>query len=79
MGSADCQGSSYEDAHPIEDHSEPANKIPEEIRKEIISICNKPESASMAPCEIIPALADEGVYIASESGVYVGHYLSWTT
>ena len=48
------------------------NKIPAEIRKEIINICNKPEYASMAPCEIVPALADEGVY--------VGYYLSeWTT
>lgn len=56
---------SYEDGRPAANHSEPANKIPAEIRRKIISICNKPEYASMAPCEIIPALADEGVYIAS--------------
>ena len=63
---------SYADARPEADHSEPANKIPAEIRKEIINICNKPEYASMAPCEIVPTLADEGVY--------VGYYLSeWTT
>jgi len=28
------------------------------------------EYASMAPCEIVPALADEGIYIASESTFY---------
>lgn len=61
---------SYEDARPVADHSEPANKIPAKIRKEIINICNKPEYASMAPCEIVSALADEGVYIASESTFY---------
>ena len=40
---------SYEDGRPTADHSEPANKIPTETRKEIINICNKPEYASMAP------------------------------
>lgn len=61
---------SYEDGRPNADHSEPANKIPEEIRKRIIAICNHPEFASMAPCEIVVALADKGLYIASESTFY---------
>lgn len=52
---------SYEDGRPHADHSNPANKIPAEIRREIINICNRPEYASMAPCEIVPALADEGI------------------
>ena len=61
---------SYEDGRPHAYHSNPANKIPAEIRREIINICNRPEYASMAPCEIVPALADEGIYIASESTFY---------
>ena len=61
---------SYEDGRPHADHSNPANKISAEIRREIINICNRPEYASMAPCEIVPALADEGIYIASESTFY---------
>ena len=61
---------SYEDGRPHADHSNPANKIPAEIGREIINICNRPEYASMAPCEIVPALADEGIYIASESTFY---------
>ena len=52
---------SYEDGRPHADHSNPANKIPAEIRREIINICNRPEYASMAPGEIVPALADEGI------------------
>ena len=52
---------SYEDGRPHADHSNPANKISAEIRREIINICNRPEYASMAPCEIVPALADEGI------------------
>ena len=31
---------SYEDGCPCADHSNPANKIPEEIRQQIISLCN---------------------------------------
>lgn len=50
---------SYEDGRPSTDHSEPTNKIPAEIRKRIIAICNHPEFASMAPCEIVVALADK--------------------
>ena len=61
---------SYEDGRPSADHSDPANKIPAETRREIVNICNKPEYASLAPCEIVPALADEGIYIASESTFY---------
>lgn len=61
---------SYEDGRPGADHSEPVNKIPKETRKRIIDICNRPEYASMAPCEIVPALADQGLYIASESTFY---------
>lgn len=38
------------------------NKIPFEIRKGILEICNRPEYASMAPYEIVPVLADEGIY-----------------
>lgn len=61
---------SYGDGRPGADHSEPVNKIPDEIRNKIIDICSRPEYAGMAPCEIVPALADKGVYIASESTFY---------
>ena len=61
---------SYEDGRPNADHSTPRNKLPTEARHQIIEICNQPEYASKAPCEIVPDLADKGTYIASESTFY---------
>lgn len=48
----------------------PPNKLSETERKEIIDICNNPEYASMSAKQIVPTLADKGVYIASESSFY---------
>lgn len=59
-----------EDLRPICERPEPANKISKEERGKIISTVNQPEYASMPPCEIVPALADKGQYIASESTFY---------
>ena len=59
-----------EDKRPKAERPEPDNRIPDEDRQEIIDICSSPEYASMSPCEIVPALADEGIYIASESTFY---------
>ena len=61
---------SYEDGRPTAIHPEPSNKIPEETRRQIIDTCNSAEYASMPPCEIVPSLADKGIYIASESTFY---------
>lgn len=55
---------------PNADHSNPRNKLPTEARYQIIEVCNQPEYASKAPCEIVPDLADKGSYIASESTFY---------
>ena len=46
---------------------EPANKLSEEEREEILEIANKPEHSGLPPCKIVPLLADSGRYIASES------------
>lgn len=59
-----------EDKRPMAERPVPDNRISDEERQEIVDICNSPEYASMSPCEIVPALADEGVYIASESTFY---------
>lgn len=61
---------SYEDGRPNADHSNPRNKLSAEARHQIIEVCNRPEYASKAPCEIVPDLADKGTYIASESTFY---------
>jgi len=48
----------------------PANKLSKHEHQQILDIANTPEFAPMAPSQIVPALADEGLYIASESSFY---------
>ena len=48
----------------------PANKLCEQERREILFICNQKEFQSLPPSQIVPRLADEGQYIASESTFY---------
>jgi len=48
----------------------PANKITPEERKEIISVCCSNRFMDLNPNEIVPMLAEEGRYIASESTFY---------
>jgi len=48
----------------------PANKLSERERELIIETCNQPEYKSLPPSQIVPMLADQGEYIASESSFY---------
>ena len=48
----------------------PSHALTDEERQEIVAICNLPEHASMPPGQIVPKLADEGRYLASESSYY---------
>lgn len=50
--------------------TEPANKLSEEERKEIIRIATSEEFMDKPPSQIVPALADQGIYVASESTFY---------
>lgn len=47
-----------------------ANKLTDKERDQILKICNQGQFASMSPNQIVPALADQGVYVASESSFY---------
>lgn len=49
---------------------EPANKLTSEERQEILNVSNSAEFSSKTPCEIVPILADRGIYLASESTFY---------
>ena len=46
------------------------NKLTDQEKKQIIELCNQPEFRSLPPGQIIPRLADEGRYLASESSFY---------
>lgn len=48
----------------------PSNSLSEIEIKNIINTANKPEYANLSPAKIVPALADLGVFIASESSFY---------
>ena len=48
----------------------PPNKLSCEQRQCIVDSCNAPEHASLPPSQIVPKLADEGIYYASEATFY---------
>ncbi len=48
----------------------PANKLNNEERQMILKTCNLPKYKSLPPSQIVPSLADQGIYIASESSFY---------
>lgn len=49
---------------------QPVNQLADEERQQIIEICNQEEFRSQSPKQIVPVLADRGIYIASESTFY---------
>jgi len=58
------------DRRPSAERPAPANKLTAEERDQIVAVCNAAEFASLPPSQIVPRLADEGDYIASESSFY---------
>ena len=46
------------------------HRLSEEERQRILLTCNQPAYASLPPGQIVPALADQGLYIGSESSFY---------
>lgn len=48
----------------------PANKLTTEERQHVLDVCHQKENASLPPSQIVPKLADQGQYIASESSFY---------
>jgi transposase InsO family protein len=58
------------DRRPEAQRPEPLNKLSPEEREEILAVSNSPVFRSLPPSQIVPALADEGRYLASESSFY---------
>jgi len=48
----------------------PRNKLSPQERAEILKIANSPEHRDHSPNQIVPQLADEGIYLASEATFY---------
>ncbi len=58
------------DKRKTADRLAPKNKLTEEERKMILTKANSEQYCDLPPSKIVPLLADEGIYIASESSFY---------
>lgn len=59
-----------QDARPSAVRPAPAHKLSETERAVVLKLVNEPRFAALPPTQIVPRLADEGQYIASESTIY---------
>jgi len=64
------EGEVKADGRPTAERPEPANKLTPDERQQVLDICNEEAWQSLPPSQIVPVLADEGIYIASESSFY---------
>ena len=65
-----AEGSVKVDGRPSAKRPVPKNKLTQNERCEILAIANSVDYGSLPPSQIVPALADDGLYIASESSFY---------
>ena len=64
------EGAPVEDQRPHAKRPYPANKLTHEEVQEILEVTNQEEFRSLPPSQIVPALADRNIYLASESTIY---------
>lgn len=58
------------DQRPTAIRPVPSNALSELERQRVLSVCNEKVHRDLPPSQIVPRLADQGVYIASESSFY---------
>ena len=63
-------GTSRGDRRPDAIRPTPSHALTAEERARIVAVANEPRFAETPPARIVPMLADEGVYIASESSFH---------
>lgn len=63
-------GQIHADQRPLVPRPEPANKLSAAERTAVLEACNSTEFANLPPSQIVPKLADQGRYLASESSFY---------
>jgi transposase InsO family protein len=63
-------GQIHPDQRPLVPRPEPANKLSAAECAAVLEVCNSKEFASLPPSQIVPKLADQGRYLASESSFY---------
>jgi putative transposase len=62
-----CHGLVAGDGRPNAERPLPSHALTPAEREQILRVANEPRFADMPPARIVPMLADEGVYVASES------------
>jgi len=58
------------DGRPGAVWAQPSNKLSGDEQRAVLDACMQPRFADLPPTQIVPALADEGTYLASESTFY---------
>lgn len=58
------------DGRPDAIRPTPANSLTAEEKQQVLDTLNDPEFANMPPSQVVPKLADDGVYLCSESSMY---------
>ena len=66
----DSDGAVREDQRPHTSPQRQEKQLTEAEEEQILIICNLPEYRSLPPSQIVPRLADLGIYVASESTFY---------
>ena len=64
------EGLTRGDRRPDANHPVPSHALSEAERAQIVAVANEPRFADTPPARIVPALADEGIYIASKSSFH---------
>lgn len=64
------EGAVRADQRPEAPRPAPANKLSDQERQAVLDVCHGEEFASLPPSQIVPRLADQGRYLASESSFY---------
>ena len=63
-------GEIQSDRRPVVVRPRPSNRLTDTERADVLRVVNEPRFASLPPTQIVPILADEGQYLASESTFY---------
>lgn len=65
-----ANGTVVEDQRPLVIPAAQPHRLSDAEEIAILEVCNKPEYQSLPPSQIVPLLADQGIYLASESSFY---------
>jgi putative transposase len=65
--SQDHEGLTAGDGRPQAVRPMPSHALSPDERARLLAVANEPRFAAVPPARVVPMLADEGVYLASES------------